>query len=124
MGRNPFPVESSDHMIRFRKIVKDIHDPPTGLSNEATKFVNLLLVKEPTMRLGSRAAGDSEIMQHEWFSEIGIRSYRKRNEEPPWVPSVKNPLDASCFDDWSELMDKTLTRHQPLRDEKLLFASF
>jgi hypothetical protein len=49
-----------------------------------------------------------------------------RKELPaPRVPKIKNPLDASNFEDWSHLEDKTLKNYPPLpKDKEAIFDKF
>jgi protein kinase A len=108
MGENPFYDESLDttllfnQRIFFNSIVEDQHEPPVDVSEEAADIIDELLTKDPAMRLGS-----SDILEHAWFDSCDLQAMRQRQLAAPWIPQIKGRLDSSCFDDWSELVDKT-----------------
>ena len=124
-AENPFYFDGMDQMVLFRSICEDTHDPPTGVSDEGADFIQSLLVKDPTMRLGSLMDGEAQVLNHKWFVGLDVHDMRKRECLAPWVPTIKNPLDSSHFDDWSELEDKTEQRHPKLKEEDaLIFSDF
>ena len=68
--------------------------------------MKLLIHRDPTRRLGSLAGGAFDIYNHPWFRSIDFSLLRRMELKPPFVPKIRNPLDASNFDDWSHLDDK------------------
>ena len=120
MGENPFYFEGIDQILLFQSIVQDEVDRPRkgAVSSHAMDIIDKLLVKDPTMRLGSLAAGENEILEHPWFQSLDLPAMRKRKfPNVPWIPEISNTMDASCFEDWSELEDKT-KQHFPEPDEE------
>lgn len=120
-GESPFFFEGMDQMSLFQAIVREDYDDPEGASKEVTELIRKLLVKDPTYRLGSLARGERDILEHAWFSELDLRAMQKRKVPAPWVPSIKDPFDTSCFDDWSHLQDKTKEDYEPIsvKDAKI-----
>ena len=112
-------------MSLFQAIVKDDFDDPYDSSREATDLVRKLLVKDPTLRLGSLAGGERDILEHPWFSPLDLGNLRFRAVDAPWVPQIKDPFDTSCFDDWSHLEDRTKVQYEPLEEkDAILFKEF
>ena len=95
-----------DQSELFKAILKGSFHMPKKFSPGATAIVSGLLTKDPSMRLGSLASGETDILGSEFLQMINIEQLRRRTIKPPQVPSIKDPLDASNFDDWSHLEDK------------------
>jgi hypothetical protein len=94
-------------------------------SPDAVALIDGLLVKDPNFRLGSLANGESDILSHPWFQGLDVFEMRKKNLKAPWVPEIKDPFDASHFEDWSDLEDKTSQKFLRLSDaEATLFKNF
>jgi serine/threonine protein kinase len=106
VGECAFQCED-EMVLLFKCIAHDPHTPPTGVSEDARDIINRLLQKEPTLRLGSLARGEADILHHAWLDGLDLQDMRRRNISAPWIPSIKDAMDASCFDDWSDLKDKT-----------------
>jgi len=115
-GQNPFYMDGIDQMVLFQSILQD-KPPPLGesVSPEAQQIVlNGLLTKDPSLRLGSLERGESDILIHPWFRPLDLQCMRRRRSRAPWIPPVTNALDTSCFDDWSDAVDKTKRPQQKL----------
>jgi len=101
----------------FRSIVEDEFLPLSGVSKEAAQIAVDLLVKDPSMRLGgSKLRG--YVVEHPWFADIDIEAYRRKELPPHWKPDVADPLDASLFDDWGDLVDKTTECFDPIPEDQ------
>ena len=118
MGENPFYFEGMDQMVLFKTIVQDAHEPPDACSPEAVAIIDALLEKDPAVRLGSLALGESDILQHAWFSSLDLYAMRRRELTAPWIPALESKLDAGCFEDWSEIVDKQTIEFDPLTDRE------
>jgi len=106
-GDTPFYKEGMEQMDLFRAIVKGRFTPPTNVSPEANSMIKAFLNRDPAQRLGSLAGGEDDIALHPWFKDIDFEELQHKNINPPKVPKVKDPLDASNFEDWSHLDDKS-----------------
>lgn len=123
-GVNPFYFEGMEQTALFQSIVVDGYEQPDA-SPAAIDIINKLLIKDPAHRLGSLAQGEKDIIEHSWFDGIDLEALHRREIPAPWVPAVSNAFDTSCFDDWSELEDKTEQQTWALSpEEALLFADF
>jgi protein kinase A len=125
-GTTPFYQKGMDQMQLFRCIVKGRFDMPHGISDEAADFVKQLLQIDSTKRLGSLSGGISDIYNHAWFkNSIDFRELRRMAVKPPFVPNIKNPLDASNFDSWDHLSDKCNMKFARIAPKyEILFHNF
>jgi len=124
-GENPFYFEGMDQMVLFKSIVRDQHELISDISKESWDMVDSLLTKDPILRLGSLARGESDILNHSWFQDLHLQELRRREVEVPWIPNVADPLDARHFDDWSDLTNKTKQKFPELSEEDAkLFRGF
>ena len=62
-------------------------------------------------------------MEHAWLESSfdDLAALRRRQIPAPWIPTIENALDTSCFDDWDDLEDRT-AQHYPrltLKEEAL-----
>lgn len=96
-----------EQMDLFRAIVKGRYEEPKHISEEAKSIIKGFLTRDPAQRLGSLAGGEDDIAAHPWFKNINFEDLELKSVTPPKVPNVKDPLDASNFEDWSHLDDKT-----------------
>ena len=103
----PFMHTDATHISLCKKILDQnkIHFPSMkkhGISvgNEAKALIRGLLIKTPTDRLGSLAGGVDGIWHHSWFKGILLDKNKllEKKIRAPWLPDIKDPLDASHFD--------------------------
>jgi len=120
------PEGMDDPVTLYKCIAEDEFEPPADrLSSEGCDYLDQLLKKDPIMRLGSLSGGENDVLTHPWFKGLDSGIIRKQKLTPPWVPDIKDPLDTSCFEDWSELEDKTQERYPTLSDaQAMLFEDF
>jgi protein kinase A len=124
-GKNPFYFDGLDQMALFKSIVQGVYEPPQSGSREAADIIAKLLVKDPSRRLGSLARGEPEVFEHAWFRDIDLQALRGREIPGPWIPDLDDPLDTSCFEDWSHLADRTASRFPPIHErDAALFMNF
>lgn len=124
-GDTPFYKEGMEQMDLFRAIVRGKYVQPKKMSPECASLVQGFLTKEPSKRLGSLKGGEDDIMRHEFFAPIDFEMLRQKEIHAPKVPKIKNPLDASNFDDWSHLEDKTKKKFPKLKpDQEKIFDGF
>ena len=125
-GENPFYYEGMDQMTLFRCIVQDMYEPiAVDVSFAAEDLIDKLLVKDPTLRLGSLAKGEQDIFEHAWFESLDLVALRAFALPAPWVPAIEDPMDTRFFDDWSHLDDRTMGTYPPLKEaDEALFDNF
>jgi serine/threonine protein kinase len=96
-----------------------------NVSKPAANIIRGFLCRHPSRRLGSLAGGEDDIYRHPWFSKIDFQALRRKEIKPPQVPKIKDPLDASNFEDWSHLDDKMKTKYPKLtREQAMIFDDF
>ncbi|KAL1918001.1 uncharacterized protein VTP21DRAFT_3267 [Calcarisporiella thermophila] len=94
-GLPPFYDENTNEM--YRKILHDELVFPDEVNMEARGLLQGLLTRDPTQRLGTNGAHD--IKRHPFFASIDWRKLMEKKVQPPFKPSVQNPMDTSNFDD-------------------------
>jgi serine/threonine protein kinase len=140
-GDTPFYNDGMQQMDLFRAIVKgkfsipECNNEKEAVSANVISIIKGFLTKDPAQRLGSLAGGEDDVLQHKWFSSpidiygnndvIDFNILREKKIVAPVVPKIRNPLDASNFEDWRHLDDKTKTRFPKLdSQQEKVFADF
>lgn len=124
-GETPFYRSGMQQTDLFRSIVKCKYTLPDLPSPEASAIITALLTSDPAQRLGNLAGGEDDVAQHPWFAAIVFDELRQKSLRAPKIPKIKDPLDASNFEDWGHLEDKTAMSFPPLtRDEAKVFDGF
>ena len=118
-----------DQMDLFRSIVKARYVPPTitPVSTEAHTIIQELLTRNTNQRLGSLAAGEDGILCHAWFTNFNMdmNELRAKTYTAPVVPTIKDPLDSSNFENWDHLEDKTTKKYPSVSvDDQCMFENF
>lgn len=54
---------------------------------------------DPTKRLGYGEKDALEIMEHPYFEDINFEEILNCSIKPPYVPEIKDPRDAKCFEE-------------------------
>jgi protein kinase A len=127
-GRSPFFDPTLKQMDMFKHIVLVHYEFPKLFHSEAKNLVSKLLVRKQTERLGNLANGVADIKMHAFFSEadISFNKLLKKQIVAPHKPEVKDPFDASNFDQINEPAAlKELSTGRPLSaQEQELFKDF
>jgi serine/threonine protein kinase len=124
-GRTPFHSPGMDQTSLFRAIVKGVYKLDDSFSPAASSIVAGFLTKDPAKRLGSLAGREDDVYAHPWFTGIHFDVLRRKGIHAPFAPKIADPLDASNFDDWSHLADKTKTKYPKLtKQQQLQFEKF
>ena len=125
-GETPFYKDGMEQMELFRAIVKcDYRLPSRGGSNEVASIIQGFLSRTPNKRLGSLKGGEDDIYNHPWFANVDFDDLRLKKIKAPRVPKFKDPLDTSCFEDWSHLADKGKKKYPKISaQQEALFECF
>ena len=103
-GQTPFYDEGIDQITLFKRIVHGRYRFPSGyFSDAAQDLIKGLLANKSTQRLGCLAQAERDIKDHPFLEEINWGKLGKRMMKAPWVPRLRDPLDASCFESWDHL---------------------
>ena len=90
--KTPFFSDQGRRVI-FAGIVNSEPVFHNGFTPSAKTFIQGLLKKESTKRLGMGKKGVNEIKKHAWFAEIDWSKLLAKEVQPPWTPDVKGAMD-------------------------------
>lgn len=114
-----------DQMELFRAIVQDRVHYPNHIKPEAKAYIQGLLVKKPSRRLGSGQGGIDDLFTQPWFKNVDFAKLRHKEYKAPFVPKIGNPLDTSNFEDWSGMEDKMHAKYPKLNaSDESIFDEF
>ena len=99
-GTPPFYAE--EPMEVYERILSGHVTIPSHFSRGLGEIVKKLLKVYQSKRLGRTKGGASSVMKAKWFSGFDWESLLSKELEPPFVPEVKDPMDASNFDSYEE----------------------
>jgi serine/threonine protein kinase len=101
-ARTPFADDY--HTKVFKKIVasEKTLQFPAGADPKHVALVKKLLAQNPSFRMGNLSNGIADLTGDPYFAEIDWDAITSGNVKAPFVPNVKNPLDASNFDQYEE----------------------
>jgi protein kinase A len=105
VGRSPFYSYGTDQVSLFKRIVQVKYSfPHGGMVHElAQDLIQRLIVRRQANRLGCLARADMDVRDHAWFSIIDVNKLLRKQIPPPWIPRIKDPLDATHFDSYRHL---------------------
>ena len=126
-GVSPFYIPKSKQIDMFKRIVMGKYSIPTYVAAEAADMISKLLVRRDIQRLGNLSRGYVDIKNHPWYEASGInfKDVIDKKSEVPWKPVLKDPLDASNFDDFSsyEKDEPKARKLTEAEQEKFIFFS-
>mmetsp|Transcript_2554 Transcript_2554/g.3571 ORF Transcript_2554/g.3571 Transcript_2554/m.3571 type:complete len:823 (-) Transcript_2554:2516-4984(-) len=127
VGRSPFYSYGTDQVSLFKRIVQVKYSfPPGGIVNEmAQDLIQRLIVRRQANRFGCLARGDMDIRDHSWFNVIDVDKLLHKKIASPWVPRIKDPLDASHFDSYRHVENEPPSNKPHLTpQQQSLFKDF
>lgn len=125
VGVTPFYEPGIKQNDLFRRIVLAQYEMSPILSDDEQDLISKLLVRKPSGRLGNLSRGHRDIKDHEWFSEVDFKKLVRKEVGAPWIPEMKDPFDASHFDDYRGSEREDNSKRRPLsREEQELFRDF
>ena len=72
------------------------------VERSANDIISRLLEENAAVRFGTVRRGAEDVKDHPWFSDIDWNRLESQELKPPFVPSLKSPLDTSMFDPYDE----------------------
>eukprot|EP00042_Codosiga_hollandica_P023274 m.91011 g.91011 ORF g.91011 m.91011 type:complete len:382 (+) comp51116_c0_seq1:70-1215(+) len=97
-GFTPFEVPQRDRLQMYAKILKAHIKYPRAFTDTLCHLIAGLLEVEPSKRYGSGPAGVKDVKHHPFFAGMDWASVYWKMVPAPFIPSIKNPLDLSNFD--------------------------
>ena len=124
VGVTPFFRQNMQQNDLFKRIVLVKYNMSPDLNEDEQDLISKLLVHKQTARLGNLSRGHRDVKDHTWFNDIDFKKLVRKELPGPWVPFIKDPFDASHFDDYRE-SERDDVRHRRLsREEQELFRDF
>ncbi|KAF9194757.1 Serine/threonine kinase [Haplosporangium sp. Z 11] len=123
LARAPFSGEEEDDI--YDSILED--EPLYhGCGRHEQALLQSLLVKVPSLRLGSGPTDAEEIKAHAYFSNVNFDDVYHKRIRPPFLPKVSSATDVSNFDSefTSETPGETPTDYRLDNVEQDLFKGF
>lgn len=127
VGRSPFYSYGTDQVSLFKRIVQVKYTFPAGglVNSLAQDLIQRLIVRRQANRFGCLARGDMDIRDHAWFSVIDVDKLLNKKIPAPWIPKIKDPLDASHFDNYSHVENEAPSSKPTLNgNQQDLFKDF
>ena len=126
VGVSPFYRQGSSRMDMFKRIVRGRYSFPPFCNDKASDLIGKLLVRKEMERLGNLSQGYVDIKLHPWYEESNVNFTAVYNKETPapWTPIVKDPLDSSNFDDFSDIEKERDTGRRLNQKEQDIFKNF
>lgn len=94
LGRRPYSGKSRkeirDQILAKQVLVKD-DEVPAGWSAEAMSFINGLIQRKPTRRLGVN--GIRELIDHPWFDGFDWKGLEDRTMVPAFTPNIQSVFE-------------------------------
>jgi protein kinase A len=127
-GKYPFYEDGMDELALYKRICKGTFELNGLMSVEFRMLMVAILYPDPTQRLGSRANGWRDIFASPWFTNdpsFDLKRLRKQSFPAPWVPDLKDCLDASRFHQSSDVEDLMSGNCPEIPEEQQgIFSSF
>lgn len=97
LTKTPFKGEDEEEV--FNAILTDEPLYPISMAKESVDIIQKLLCRNPKQRLGYSERDALEIMEQPYFDGINFDDILNCKVEPPYVPNIKDPRDAQCFEE-------------------------
>jgi len=127
VGRSPFYSYGTDQVSLFKRIVQVKYAfPPGGMVTEpAQDLIQRLIVRRQANRFGCLARKDMDVRDHYWFNVIDVDKLLRKKIPAPWVPKIKDPLDASHFDSYRHVENEPPSNKPNITEQQQeLFKDF
>ena len=126
VGRSPFYSYGTDQVSLFKRIVQVKYSFPGGIVSDLAKdLIQRLIVRRQANRLGCLARGDNDVRDHVWFQRLETTKLLDKEIKAPWVPAIKDPLDASHFDSYRHVENEPVQQKPHLsQHQQDLFQGF
>ncbi|KAF9924873.1 Serine/threonine kinase [Linnemannia zychae] len=121
LGRAPFSGEEEDDI--YDSILEDEPLYPKDFGRHEQALLQSLLMKVPSLRLGSGPSDADEIKAHAYFRNVSFDDVYHKRIRPPFLPKVSSKTDVSNFDTefTSEAPGETPTDYRLENVEQELF---
>ena len=96
-GSSPFTEDAQDIQALVWRILHVRIDAPEHphVGFPEASFLEALLVRDPSHRLGARPHGHKAVLAHKWFAGISAERLLRKQLPAPWLPHRNGPLNAA-----------------------------
>jgi len=92
------PFQGQDEEEVFEAVLHEELQLPEDLDELAADLISHLLIRDPTMRLGSGAVDATEVKRHPYFADIDFGKLARLEIEAPYKPYIVSETDVGNFD--------------------------
>lgn len=124
VGRSPFFFYGTDQVSLFKRIVMVKYSCPSTVNDKAKDLIKKLLTRRQASRLGNLSRGVLDVKEHPWFDTMSWEKLNNYELKAPWIPTIKNPLDSSYFEDFSREEREKETGRPLTSKEQQYFVEF
>jgi len=127
VGRSPFYSYGTDQVSLFKRIVQVKYGFPREeavVTDHAQDLIQRLIVRRQANRYGCLARGEADIRDHPWFNVIDVNKLLEKKIPAPWVPRIRDSLDASHFDSYAHVENDQPPRFNSPPGQQDLFKDF
>jgi protein kinase A len=124
VGRSPFYFYGTDQVSLFKRIVMVKYSCPASVNEDAKDLIKQLLTRRQASRIGNLSAGYVDVKEHPWFKTLDFEQLNELKIKAPWIPTIKNPLDSSHFEDFSREEKENDAGRPCSAKEQKLFGDF
>ncbi len=124
VGRSPFYFHGTDQVSLFKRIVMVKYSCPATVNDDAKDLIKKLLVRRQASRLGNLSRGHLDVKDEPWFKSMDWEKLTNYELEAPWIPDIKDPMDASHFEDFSREEGDDESGRRLNAKEQALFKDF
>lgn len=117
VGVTAFYEKNMQQNELFKRIVLVKYRLSTELDEDEQDLIKSLLIRKQSERLGNLSRGHRDVKDHPWFKETNFKKLVRKELEGPWIPEIKDPFDASNFDDYRD-SERDTVRHRRLSNEE------
>lgn len=89
------PFFDKNRQMMYKKILEADLEAPHFMSDAALDLCQRLLIRDPTLRLGSGVTGVEDMKSHAFFRGIDWAALELKLVTPPWLPTVADDFDTS-----------------------------
>lgn len=94
LGRRPYTGKSRKEIrdqILARQVLVREEEVPGGWSEDAVTFINALIQRKPSRRLGANGIG--ELTGHPWFDGFDWKALEERTMAPAFTPNIQSVFE-------------------------------
>ncbi|KAI8051577.1 kinase-like domain-containing protein [Syncephalis plumigaleata] len=93
------PFWDDNHMIMYRRVLRETVQFPANVPEETKSFLNRLLDRNPSRRLGHGVDGVRQLKEHPFFKDTNWEDVINKQVPVPYIPSATDMDDVQHFEE-------------------------